>query len=70
MRDSIRPIRWHQECLVNMRKYRETLIADVARARVALARCEADIAKREAQIARAEREGRTGFDCNNYKVKS
>ena len=63
------PIRWHIECLANMRANVAKKEAMLRREAESLERDRASIVEREAQILRAQKEKVTSFDPDKFNKK-
>ncbi len=62
------PVKWHEECLVNMRKSLQRDRDAFERMRARLEREESEVSLYESQVDRAKREGRESFDSERFNV--
>ena len=63
------PLRWHVQCLENMRDHFDKKSEQHRRAAESLERARARIVEREAQILRAQKEKLDSFDPHKFNKK-
>ena len=63
------PLRWHKECLENMKKSAERAAIAAAQAKAEAERLAANVALYESQIVAAEEAGKDGFDRDRWFLR-
>ena len=69
MKDTIRPLSWHRECLKNSRATLTEREAQLDRIAGDVERMRIEIAFYANQIVKAEKDGREGFDRDRFGVR-